>query len=112
MGNVGWQGILILALVLLLVFGPKKLPQVGRQLGRGMREFKDSVGEPATEIKNALDTPRELREALSPASQLKDALNPLKPLEDEEADGDAADGDVLEGEIVAPAAEAAPAPKA
>ena len=30
-------------LVLLLVFGPKRLPEMGRQLGKGMREFKDSV---------------------------------------------------------------------
>jgi sec-independent protein translocase protein TatA len=29
--------------VALLVFGPKRLPEIGRSLGRGMREFKDSV---------------------------------------------------------------------
>ena len=33
----------ILLLVVLLVFGPKKLPEMGRSLGKGMREFKDSV---------------------------------------------------------------------
>jgi len=35
--------LLILLLVVLLVFGPKKLPEMGRSLGRGMREFKSSV---------------------------------------------------------------------
>ena len=42
----GWIGVpelLILLLVVLLVFGPKKLPEMGRSLGRGMREFKSSV---------------------------------------------------------------------
>jgi sec-independent protein translocase protein TatA len=34
---------LILVLVALLIFGPKRLPEMGRSLGRGMREFKDSV---------------------------------------------------------------------
>jgi sec-independent protein translocase protein TatA len=34
---------LILLLVVLLVFGPKKLPEMGRSLGKGMREFKSSV---------------------------------------------------------------------
>jgi sec-independent protein translocase protein TatA len=34
---------LILLLVALLVFGPKRLPEMGRSLGRGMREFKDSI---------------------------------------------------------------------
>jgi sec-independent protein translocase protein TatA len=37
-----WE-LLILLLVILLVFGPKRLPEIGRQLGKGMREFKDSI---------------------------------------------------------------------
>ena len=42
----GWIGpweIAILLVVVLLVFGPKRLPEMGRSLGRGMREFKNSV---------------------------------------------------------------------
>jgi sec-independent protein translocase protein TatA len=42
----GWIGpweILILLVVVLLVFGPKRLPEMGRSMGRGMREFKNSV---------------------------------------------------------------------
>ena len=42
----GWIGVpelLILLVVVLLVFGPKRLPEMGRSLGRGMREFKDSI---------------------------------------------------------------------
>jgi sec-independent protein translocase protein TatA len=44
----GWIGpweILILLLVILLIFGPKRLPELGRSLGRGMREFKNPVRE-------------------------------------------------------------------
>jgi sec-independent protein translocase protein TatA len=37
-----WE-LLILLLVILLVFGPKRLPEMGRQLGKGMREFKESI---------------------------------------------------------------------
>jgi len=33
----------IVLLVVLIIFGPKRLPQLGRQLGSGMREFKDSI---------------------------------------------------------------------
>jgi sec-independent protein translocase protein TatA len=36
--------IIILGIVLLLIFGPKRLPEMGRSLGHGMREFKNSVG--------------------------------------------------------------------
>jgi sec-independent protein translocase protein TatA len=42
-GNIGWPGLVVILLVLLLVFGPKRLPEMGRSLGRGMREFKDSI---------------------------------------------------------------------
>jgi sec-independent protein translocase protein TatA len=35
--------IVIVLVIVLLVFGPKRLPDLGRSLGRGMREFKDSV---------------------------------------------------------------------
>jgi sec-independent protein translocase protein TatA len=42
-GSIGAGELLILLLVVLLVFGPKRLPEMGRSLGRGMREFKNSV---------------------------------------------------------------------
>lgn len=42
-GSIGAGELLILLLVILLVFGPKKLPEMGRSLGKGMREFKNSV---------------------------------------------------------------------
>jgi len=42
-GWIGWPELLVLILVLLIIFGPKRLPEMGRSLGKGMREFKDSV---------------------------------------------------------------------
>jgi sec-independent protein translocase protein TatA len=43
MPNIGAPELIILLVVLLLVFGPKRLPEMGRSVGRGIREFKDSV---------------------------------------------------------------------
>jgi sec-independent protein translocase protein TatA len=43
MPNVGPWEIILLLLLALLLFGAKRLPEIGRSLGRGMREFKDSV---------------------------------------------------------------------
>jgi sec-independent protein translocase protein TatA len=40
---IGLPEILVLLVIVLLIFGPKKLPELGRSLGRGMREFKDSI---------------------------------------------------------------------
>jgi sec-independent protein translocase protein TatA len=45
-GFIGFPELLLLGLVVLLVFGPKRLPEMGRSLGRGMREFKSSVTGP------------------------------------------------------------------
>ena len=42
-GFIGFPELIVLGLVLLLIFGPKRLPEMGRSLGKGMREFKDSV---------------------------------------------------------------------
>jgi sec-independent protein translocase protein TatA len=43
MPNIGLPEMLIVLVIALLVLGPKKLPEAGRSLGKGMREFKDSL---------------------------------------------------------------------
>jgi sec-independent protein translocase protein TatA len=43
MPNIGPLELGIILLIVLIVFGPKRLPGLGRQLGSGMREFKDSL---------------------------------------------------------------------
>jgi len=40
---VGLPELLIVLVIILIVFGPKRLPGLGRQLGSGIREFKDSI---------------------------------------------------------------------
>ena len=43
MPNIGPLELAIVLVIVLLIFGPKRLPGLGRQLGSGMREFKDSI---------------------------------------------------------------------
>jgi sec-independent protein translocase protein TatA len=43
MPNIGLPELAIVFVIMLLIFGPKRLPGLGRQLGTGMREFKDSI---------------------------------------------------------------------
>jgi len=52
----GWEIVLILAVVLIL-FGAKKLPELAKGLGTGIKEFKKATREVTDEITNAMDAP-------------------------------------------------------
>jgi sec-independent protein translocase protein TatA len=41
--NIGPMELIIVLVIALIVIGPKRLPEVGKSLGKGMREFKDSL---------------------------------------------------------------------
>lgn len=43
LGNIGPLEIIIVLIIALIVFGPKRLPELGNSLGKGIREFKESV---------------------------------------------------------------------
>lgn len=43
LGNIGISGLILILVAVLLVFGPSKLPEVGRAFGRGLKEFKDAT---------------------------------------------------------------------
>ncbi|MEA2403912.1 MAG: sec-independent protein translocase protein TatA [Thermoleophilaceae bacterium] len=78
MPNIGPAEIIIVLVVVLLIFGPKRLPDLGRSLGSGMREFKDSVTG-----KDKDDKPAEIQrppaEPVTPASADEAAATRAKP---------------------------------
>jgi len=43
-GNIGPLEIVVVLIIALIVFGPKRLPELGSSLGRGIREFRDTIG--------------------------------------------------------------------
>jgi sec-independent protein translocase protein TatA len=47
--NIGPMELVVVLIIALVVLGPKKLPEVGRSLGKGMREFKDSLSNVASD---------------------------------------------------------------
>lgn len=48
--NIGWQEILIILLIILILFGAKKIPELARSIGKGIQEFKKGLsGEMETE---------------------------------------------------------------
>lgn len=60
LGVFGWGEIVIIALVILLLFGGKKIPELMRGLGKGVRSFKDGMSDvekQINDIENDLDKP-------------------------------------------------------
>jgi sec-independent protein translocase protein TatA len=43
-GNIGLPEILVVLVIALIIFGPKRLPELGKSLGKGIREFRSSIG--------------------------------------------------------------------
>lgn len=60
-GSFGPTEMIFVMLVLLLVFGAKKLPELGSGLGKGIREFKRSMSDVKNEIERAGDDTREIK---------------------------------------------------
>lgn len=54
-GSFGWQEILIIALVILLLFGGKKIPELMKGLGKGVRSFKEGVNDITNEVEKPTD---------------------------------------------------------
>src|SRR5437763_15813655 len=61
--------IAFLVVILLLVFGAKRLPEIGRSLGSGMREFKQSITGESTPQQPALGAPQQPGAQQAPAQQ-------------------------------------------
>lgn len=55
MGNVGFPELIVIFVVALLVFGPKRLPELGRSLGRGLSEFRRASSELKTSIEREMN---------------------------------------------------------
>jgi sec-independent protein translocase protein TatA len=83
LGNIGPLEIMVVLIIALIVFGPKRLPELGNSLGKGIREFKDSVtGENKDDDRD--DDVRALSASKATATPVEQP--PTNPVEAEEAE--------------------------
>ena len=54
-GTFGWQEMLLIALIVLLLFGGKKIPELMKGLGKGVRSFKEGIKEVTDEVEKSDD---------------------------------------------------------
>jgi sec-independent protein translocase protein TatA len=72
MPNIGPMELILLGVLAVVIFGPAKLPEIARSLGRGVRDFKDSVA--GTGVQEALDDVGGVRGAMKPTNLAKAAM--------------------------------------
>lgn len=83
--NLGMPEILVILVVALLIFGPKKLPELGRSLGQSIREFKRGAQEIREELERSVDVREEVKPKPAPApAEAAPALKEEKPLQAED----------------------------
>ena len=63
MGSIGTPELIVILVIALVIFGPGKLPEVGKAIGKGINEFKDAISGP----KKAVD---ETKEAVKKATTI------------------------------------------
>jgi sec-independent protein translocase protein TatA len=80
MPNVGPLEIAVVLVIVLIIFGPKRLPELGQSMGRGIREFKSSLSGDKDQ-----DPPEEKRRELQASQPAADAAEskPAEPVEGE-----------------------------
>lgn len=92
MGSLGYPELIIIFVVALIVFGPRKLPELGRSLGKSLSEFKRA----SLELRSTLDDEirMEDRRAAAATPQVPAGPAPSTPLGDDGGTGDAVNPDV------------------
>lgn len=73
-GNVGMPELILILAIALLVFGPKKLPEVGRSIGKALREFKKAT----EEVTGRLEKDVEVSEFKGVHQEIRAGLNSLR----------------------------------
>ena len=87
-GGLGMWEMILIFLVVLLLFGAKRLPEIGSSLGKGIREFKGSLREIENEIKA-----EERRAALRPADEKPRPQHTPAPREETSKPGGGTEGE-------------------
>ena len=82
--NLGAQELILIFLIVLLLFGAKRMPELFRSLGKSIKEFKKATSEAQEDIRTAMDAENELSEK-SPKPQSKE-VQPTATLDKKETE--------------------------
>ena len=89
MPNIGPLEIAVVLIIVLIIFGPKRLPELGQSMGRGIREFKNSISGDSDK-----DSPEEKQRELQ-ASQQAEVSQPEPPPAAAESPAEPVEGEIV-----------------
>jgi TatA/E family protein of Tat protein translocase len=84
-GSLGFQEILLILAIALLVFGPKKLPEVGKSIGKAMREFRKTSDEIRGKIEEEINAEefKEIKKDIDEVTNIHSDFYAVDPAEDD-----------------------------
>ena len=81
MSNIGWGEIVVVVLLALIIFGPKKLPELGSSLGRSIRDFRKGLKEGKEQVQATVTEVRQaagVDEVRATVAEMRDAVDVKK----------------------------------
>ncbi len=81
--GLGIPELMVILVIALLIFGPKKLPEVGQNLGKAIREFKKGADSIKSEVENSTGLDESSRKELAEALKMKDIRDDIKGVGEE-----------------------------
>lgn len=82
MAGLGWQELVIVLVIIMIIFGAGKLPEIAKSLGQGVKEFREEANAPVTAKSTASATETTLRAdadrvVVEPSPRIDDATEPV-----------------------------------
>lgn len=107
MGGIGFPELIIIFLVVLLVFGAKRIPEIARGIGKGIREFKDATSEISRELE-AESQNRQINQPESPEQGTPQARQPQKQAHSQQSPSSESSGEDSDPQQSEPSTSEAP----
>ena len=78
-GNLGFTELLMILVIVLVLFGARKVPEIGASIGKGIREFKKNIADVNREVREPLSEPRSTDRIAAGETSSEAAEEPARP---------------------------------
>lgn len=78
-GNLGFTELLMILVIVLVLFGARKVPEIGASIGKGIREFKKNIADVNRDVREPLSEPRPTERIAAGDTSSEGAEEPARP---------------------------------